>query len=374
MTTRSTRRRAWTAVAVIVPAAVTVLASAAPVASARPRSAPAWRIVRTIKSSGLSLVDVTALSNGRAWITGGIGATTTQPLLYHRTGTSWVRILRPNVVAGSEFGADVSASSDTNVWAAIANGSAVDHWNGHAWHRFSFSPLGTSIDGVLAFGSNRARVFTFNFITKQGFVHYYNGSTFTNTLLPALVDGDSSVNLVSATSNSNIWAWALDLGLHRWETLHFDGKKWTVIKVRAMIPSSGGPAQILALSPKDVWGTVTANNTGGPILLLHWNGIAWRKVAGTPPAGELLGAIGADGQGGVWLSAAKPLSKAPFIKPFFLHYLKGKWTSFTAPTSPVGLVSISALALIPGTTSLWAVGAIQKPMTNLGGVIEKFGP
>lgn len=371
---RISRLRTAMVIAAAFPAALAALGSA-PAASAQPAAKPAWHLVKTIKAPGFSLSDVTALAGDRAWVSGSAGTPSSAPLFLHRSGGRWVKLQRPAVASGSEFGADVSANADSNVWGAIANGSAVDHWNGHGWHRFSFSAsLQVGIDGVLAFGKNRARVFTFDFNTSQPAVNYYNGHIWTARVLPAAVDAQGSVNDVSASSDSNIWTWSYDPNAKRWQTLHFDGKTWTVVKIpTGVVPSGAGGAQILALSPANVWATVSALNSNGPVVLLHWNGAKWQKVGGAP-AGELTGPLASDGQGGVWLYAAKPLNKAPFLKPFYLHYLKGKWTTAAAPTSPLGLVMIQSLALIPGSSQLWAVGTIQKPMTNLAGVIEKFGP
>jgi hypothetical protein len=374
MNGRRRHLRTVSIVALVVPATVALFGSA-PIAAAKPASAPGWHLIKVIKANGLSLLDVTALPAGKAWVSAGTGTTTTTPLFYHRTGGKWVKIPRPGIASDNVFATDVSASTDTNVWGGLANASAVDHWNGHAWNRVSFSStLDTAVDGVLAFSTNKARVFTFDFTTQQPAVNYVNGTTWTSKVLPIEVDADGFVNAVSESSGSNIWTLAFDPGLHRWETMHFDGTMWSVVTVpKALIPSPAGLAQIVALSPSNVWGTVT-NNTSGPLILLHWNGTVWRKAAGSPPTGELLGAIASDGQGGVWLYATKPISKPPFVKPFFVHYAHGKWTIVAAPTSPLGVVFISALALIPGTRSLWAVGSIRTAESTVAGAIEQFTP
>lgn len=372
MTSPIMRGRAWPAAALVVTAALvalgTVPAAAAPAA---PRAT--WKTVKIIKAAGFSLGDISTLPGDEAWVTGGAGTPSSAPLFYNRAAGAWVRLPRPAVAAGSEFGGDVSANLDTNAWGVIENGAAVDHWNGHGWHRFAWAP-GTGINGVLAFGKNRARVFTFDFTSKTESVRLYDGHTWTTKALPAEIDGDSIANLTGQSSGSSIWAWSLDPAHNRWQTLHFDGKKWTIVAIpKGIVPSTGGPAQILALSHADVWGTIAANNGSGPIVLVHWDGTAWKKIGGAPP-GELLGAIASDGQGGVWMYAARPISKAPFLKPFFVHYLKGKWTTAAAPVSSLGFVSISSMALIPGSTRLWAVGTIQQPLTNIAGIIEQFSP
>jgi hypothetical protein len=119
---------------------------------------------------------------------------------------------------------------------------------------------------------------------------------------------------------------------------------------------------------------VTPDNTKGPMVLLHWDGTDWDRAGGSRPAGELLGPIAPDGHGGLWLYAAKSKKTFPFQAPFFVHYSRGTWKTYAAPTSPVGPIFISAIALIPGTRSLWGVGTIQSGgFTTKGSVIIKFG-
>jgi hypothetical protein len=374
---RSSRALPAAALPVVIAAAMAP-ASAATAHSAAPQG---WRIVKTIKVANLQLDDVVALSGGRAWATGSAGAPVAKPLLYHLTGGKWVKVARPGVDGGSVFATDLSATSDSNVWAAIANGGAFDHWNGHAWTRISFGTGGTAAaDGVAAVGTNRAWAFTTDFTASpvQETAHFFNGSTWAGQVLPGLPDADASFSVFSAPSASDIWTWAIDTTSHAWEALHFNGSTWAVVTIPAtLIPhhgsSTGGGGQMLALSAKNVWASVVSENLAGPMVLLHWNGTTWQKAGGHPPAGELLGPIAPDGQGGLWLYAAKPLATHPFLRPFFVHYHGGTWTTVAAPVSRLGPILISAIALIPGTRSLWGVGSIQKSQSSVGGVIIKFG-
>jgi hypothetical protein len=343
-------------------------------------SAKGWRIVKTIKVNNVHLNDLVTLPGGLVWVSGSSGSPFSHPLFYHLSNGKWVKISRPGVSGNSIFAEDISASSDSNVWSALGNGAAFDHWNGHVWNRVSFgTTANAAADSVLAVGPNRAWAFTTDFSVSpiQETAHFFNGSTWTSTPLPGVPDSDAG-DQISASSASNAWTWAIDPVQHTWEALHFNGKQWAVVPIPArLIPhhgtTTGGGGRMLAESSTNVWASVVSENLSGPTVLLHWNGTAWHRAKGQPPAGELLGPMASDGRGGVWLYAARHMTKAPFEKPFFVDFRHGTWTRAAAPTSPAGLVQVSAIALIPGSTSLLGAGTIESSQTNVAGVIIKFG-
>ena len=383
MPSRFARRRASSFVIAATAAAAAFATVPAVTAAARP-AAPGkgWRIVKTIKVNNVHLNDLITLPRGRAWVSGSSGTPFSHPLFYRLSKGKWVKIARPGVSGNSIFAEDISASSDSNVWSALANGGAFDHWNGHAWNRVSFgTSANAAANTVLALRSNHAWAFTTDFSVDptQETAHFFNGSIWTSQPLAGLPDSDASFDQISASSATNAWTWAIDATTHTWEALHFNGKHWAVVPIPAtMIPHhgtvTGGGGRMIAESSTNVWASVVSENLPGPMVLLHWNGTAWRRAKGHPPAGELLGPMASDGHGGLWLYAAKPLTKAPFQKPFFVDFRHGIWTTAAAPTSPAGLVQVSAIALIPGTTSLLGAATIQSGMTNVAGVIIKFGP
>jgi len=350
-------------------------ASASPGTAAAPALSARWHIAKTIKQTSLQLWDVVAVPGGRAWVTGSHGTLITSPLFYHWTGARWVKIPRPGVNANNVFAASVSATSDTNVWGALSNGGGVDHWNGHIWERFFFgTPQTAAIGGVAAVGRHLGWAFTHDFNANTNTARLFNGSTFGSQPLPALVDGDGQVNQVSAASRSDIWAWAITSSAV-WEAMHFNGTTWLEVSFpSALIPHNGGPSQILAESPTNVWGTVNEATTAKRIELVHWNGTKWQEVLGKGrPVGNLTGPIAPDGHGGLWVYAVRHKNTFPFLTPFFVHYRGGAFTTQAAPASPLGTLSIDAIALIPGTRSLWGVGWIEGKSGSAGGVIVKFG-
>jgi hypothetical protein len=294
-------------------------------------------------------------------------------------GAKWITVPRPPIPSTIAWATGLSATSATNVWIMINNGSAVDHWNGSSWNRFTFGGADTArVFGVVAVGLHDAWVITYNFNTKTETSWFYTGTAFNDAPFPFNFTS-CGVNGLSASSPSNVWGWDQDPVTFRWNAVHFDGKTWTLVpippKLLGPTVAKQCPEQILAESAKNVWGTVQElNGLTGPIVLVHWNGKAWHRAGGHPPAGDLAGPIAPDGHGGLWLYAFRHKKTFPFFAPFFVHYGGGVWKTYPAPTSPLGAVQISAIALIPGTRSLWGAGAIFDKSGFLGGVILKFGP
>jgi len=335
-----------------------------------------WHIVKTIKKATLQLWDVVAVKGGRAWVSGGLGYPNTVPLLLHRVGTKWITVLRPGMPSSFILATSLSATSDTNVWTQIANSDAVDHWNGSAWTRFHFGGVDTArTSNVVAVGMHDAWVFTHNFNTSTETSEFFDGSAFNDASFPAFIGGVGAINQVSASSPSNVWGLANEPVTQKWEAVHYNGKTWAVVPIPSkVLGPTGGPAEILAESAKNVWATVySQNGLVGPMKLLHWNGTAWHRAGGRRPAGDLTGPIAPDGHGGLWLLAGRPKKTFPFFSSFFVHYGGGVWKAYPVPTSPAGAVSITAIALIPGTRSLWGAGSIIGKSGYKGGVIIKFG-
>jgi hypothetical protein len=105
---------------------------------------------------------------------------------------------------------------------------------------------------------------------------------------------------------------------------------------------------VVALSPSSIWVSGTTFTGTGKPWVLHYNGKTWTKF--TVPFALDLGAMAADGSGGIWITALRTSSGDSYA----LHRSpSGTWRRYlVTKTARVG-----GLGLIPGTTSLWAAGA-----------------
>ena len=137
--------------------------------------------------------------------------------------------------------------------------------------------------------------------------------------------------------------------------LHWNGRRWS----RSDFPrqrAPGYPFGLIATGPNDMWTTwVLAKNLTAPYLL-HWTGSHWTKV-GFPKGGSGAPAAG-DGSGGLWLNGFASGKKRVQL---FLHWSAGHWKLWQVPQKGWEPGNVDYLALIPGTTSVWATGNVYGP-------------
>ena len=109
---------------------------------------------------------------------------------------------------------------------------------------------------------------------------------------------------------------------------------------------------------------------GGPLVILHWNGSAWSKVAGGNFGFGELQQVSSDGHGGLWL----PMPGFGGQKSYVLHYSGGHLTQAALPGGPTR-ITLDTLALIPGTSDVLAGGdthSASDPGTGVVGVIAEW--
>lgn len=352
----------------VVAALTVVLTAAAPDVSGS--RSPSWHVVKTFIPHNTFVDDIVGLRGGIAWAGGESPART--PALHHLTGRTWRAVSLPG--PPGTFVTNISATSATNVWAALANEPLVARLTGGGWVTKSFAHGTDAIatDNIVTIGPKNTWVFAFDFNTKSPFAEHFNGSTWTRSPLPALVDCDCQTHAVSASSAGNIWAWVFDSKTKAFATMRWNGQKWQVIKLPAHVVPTGqkvGALQMLAESRTDVWATADNVMSTGSIILLHWNGHAWTKIGGKLPKGQLAGPIAADGRGGLWL-----IGRTRTFSQFILHYTGGRWTRFSMPSDSAGTVQVDALGLVAGTMTVLGAGNLSP---NFGGdngaVVIEFG-
>ncbi|HEY5988780.1 MAG TPA: hypothetical protein VIV12_20730, partial [Streptosporangiaceae bacterium] len=196
---------------------------------------------------------VAVLSRCNAWAVGSYsGPTSYQTLIDHWNGSEWKQVASPNPGSERNQLVAVAAVSASNAWAvgsyapAGADQTLILHWNGTVWkHVASPSPAAPDnpsyLDGVAAVSSRNAwAVGSYYSPTAQAnktLILHWNGTAWKKMASPNPGAGSNVLNGVTAISASNAWA---------------VGELW----------NSSGTAQT---------------------LVLHWNGIAWKKVASPNP-------------------------------------------------------------------------------------------
>jgi hypothetical protein len=350
------------ATAAVTATAVTATAVTAKAATA---NGPSWRIVKQVHSGGNGqFTAVTAVGKNGGWAFNGIQA----PTAWERDGSSWKQVAFPGQKGGEEVIA-AAATSASDVW-AFTDGttkSRVLRWNGHAWS--VVRTFTRAIGGAAVVNASDVWVFGEPFFPSAGFGAWnYNGHAWTQ------VKGGGGLEGGSATSANDVWAF------DGADVANWNGKTWTRTSVAHLLPAKqelNDPAVtgIYAYSKNNVYAIGNGNlqDDGGPVVVLHYNGRTWTRVAegnygyGTQPLQQ----IATDGHGGLWL----PMPGVDGQQSHLLHYAGGHLTQATLPVS-ASKINVDAIARIPGTADMLAGGdthAASNPGTGVVSVLLQYG-
>ena len=283
-------------VAGFAPAAIGGIPGPAIVHPAAKMNAPVLRLAlsqhygRPGDASGYSVILVTGRRT--AWVFGGSnpGGPST-PVAARWTGKSLSPSALPAKLTG--FISEAGATSSHDIWAASQFGRYVLHWNGRQWSLVRHFAHG-SITGLTVAGQHSVWVFT----TTAGGVHqegtwHFNGHAWMHPGGLA-----SQINRASALSGHDIWAVAV--GGSADMIVRFDGKRWHHVQTGRTLAGLR-VHDILAESDRDVW--VAGNETAGAgrLVLAHWNGTRWTRIASKLDAWA--GRLAKGRRGGVLLTA-----------------------------------------------------------------------
>ncbi|QKG27550.1 hypothetical protein [Actinomadura verrucosospora] len=132
----------------------------------------------------------------------------------------------------------------------------------------------------------------------------------------------------------------------------YDGSSWRTATPPQPAGMQGRLLSVLPLGPDDVWAT-GYTTAGGQRAdrSYHWDGTAWQE-APAPDGAHFGDALTDDGAGGLWATVNAGTAAGTSD---LLRYTNGAWHR-EATVSGSG-ASITALALVPGTGTVWAVGA-----------------
>ncbi len=355
------RRIAWIAagVAGLLAAGGATAASA----SAPPVAAPHWRIVKSVKSPDGTgdFTAVVATGKTTGWAFDGYAASG-GPTAWQRAGSTWKKVAFPG--KSTEYVATAGAASPSDVWAftdsIFGSGSRALRWTGSKWS--VMRTFSGTIGGAAVLAPGDVWVFGQTYPAGPG-VWHYNGRTWTQ--VSKNLDGGS------ALSATNVWAYG-GTSVHHW-----NGRAWTATSVKSLLPAKGelnDPSLmgIIALSGSSVYaiGNGNAEDEGGPLVVLHYNGSKWAKVAqgefGYGPGPQ----ISSDGAGGLWLPMNGPSGGTSYL----VHYTDGKLVKATLPVS-APTITVVSVSRVPGSTQQLAGGfthASDNRGTNVAGVILQY--
>jgi hypothetical protein len=338
---------AWIAAGVAGLLATGGAGAAGAAVGAHPVAGPRWNIVKSIKTNpDGDFTAVVATGKTTAWAFNGF-ASPGGETAWERTGSTWKQVTFPG--KSTEYVALAGATSPSNVW-AFANdvsfsSSRVLRWTGSKWA--VVRTFGGNIVGATVLSSKDVWVFgeAESFVPAIG-VWHYDGRTWKQVA--------KNIGGGSALSDHDVWAFT------KTSVEHWNGKKRTATSVKNLLPAvqRGGLNDprlvgILALSDSDVFaiGSAEAQDEGGPVVVLQYNGHKWvKRATGEFGYGPLDG-FSYDGSGGLWLPMDGPVDGTSYL----VHYAAGKLTKAALPVNPA-TITIRSVARIPGTTGQLAGG------------------
>ncbi|MBB5628276.1 hypothetical protein [Sphaerisporangium krabiense] len=353
--------------------------SASPTPTPTPTLSPSlppseWRLTDDVRLEWASaLLGVAATGPRDVWAVGYQRSAEDRegaPALVHWDGARWTE----SAVASEDTWhlVGVSAAGPRDVWiVGNADSPYAARWDGTRWH--GSQPFGVAEDYFLTGVSTGPAGAWFTARNgTQGQILRWTGTRFRTALR---ADG---VFTALTTAPGHVWAVGSNApgasGRISEETpmiWHGTAVSGTEVRSweRAQVPKiTGGYLQaVAAVTPSDVWavGKVVAEDGGGETpLLLHFDGSSWRHVDVPVSRGQLLD-VTAYGPRDVWIGGVD--ASLP-ERPLFLHFDGRAWTPSYGPAlrerredqqyEKSDHIRRVALARVPGSSRLWAVGSV----------------
>jgi hypothetical protein len=328
-------RKSSVSLSIVLAAASGLAVAPAAWAVTTPARAPSWHVLETVNGSSQALGAVVATGPASGW-----AFVDNASYAYQRTGvTTWKKVPYPGG-NGVSFAA-AAATSASDVWAftniAGTRSQAVELARGTWTVR---TTLRGYVNAVSVLAATDVWVFT------STATYHYNGSTW------ATVAGGASGG--SALSAGDYW---LTGASGQTTVTHVKNGTKVTVNLAGLLPAKttngfDDPqvAGVYAASDTnvDVIGNGRTQDGGGPVVILHYDGHAWTKIAGYG-LGNPFG-ITPDAAGGLWI----PVFWAG--GGTILHYSRGAITAPALP-SPGQDESTHAdgVSRIPGTTHALAI-------------------
>jgi len=333
--------------------------------SAIPARPAAWHIVKRV-SIGVfgGFTAVTAAGKTGGWAFNGYS----RPTAWRRSGPTWRQVAFPGLSGEQVVAAE--ATSPTDVWAFTADGtrSRALRWNGRAWA--AVKTFGQQVGGAVVLSADDVWAFGQQpFGPGRGLAPWhYNGRTWSRVASGDGLEGGSGL------AAGDVWAFAGT------DVAHWNGRTWSRTSLARLLPAKfrlNDPAVvgIDAQSRSSVYalGSGNAEDEGGPLVILHYDGRTWTRVAegdwgiGTSPIQQ----VSSDGHGGLWI----PMPGFDGRLSYLLHYSDGHVTQAALPVS-AHAIDVQDVALVPGTAELLGAGfshAYDNPGLDVVAVILAYG-
>jgi hypothetical protein len=335
-------------------------------------SCGSWNVVPSPNIPGYSnslntstLSGVATISANDIWAVGESylnRETPSQTLIEHWNGTSWSIVPSPNNPDSYSGLIGVTAVSTKDVWAVGGSNSEtlIEHWDGSTWNIVPSPNAGKAdvLSGVSAVSANDIWAVGQEYL-NPALIEHWNGSQWSIVPNPVPL---SALYSVTALSTSDVWA----VGVYQYGTLveHWDGSQWSAVS--SPNPPSYGRiilSGVAAVSATNIWavGEYGTNSVhSGTALIEHWNGKKWSIVPAAPTSERVaLLAVAVISPIDIW-AVGDTYEATTFTE----HWNGTTWSIVASPNPGVFDRSFNAVASIPGSNYVWAVGNADYDTTN----------
>jgi hypothetical protein len=318
------------------------------------------------------LFGVAAVSASNAWAVGGDGSS---PLILHWNGRNWQQAPAANRPPGKYGLNAVAALSARDAWAVGARSSGktlVLHWNGKKWLSVASPLSGALLAGVAVTSATNAwAVGGVGGITGKAVIEHWNGRKWLSVAVPAPAPptGSAFLNSVAASSATNAWAVG-DFSTKNSRGVlieHWNGKVWR--RVAAPNPMGADMLGVTATSATNALAVGDYSNGSIDLTLVeHWDGKAWHRVPSPSPnqGGDLLAVAARSAS----LAFAVGQTEPNFLDPgkAFLEEWNGHaWRMVMLPAEILGQFAAVAFG---SARSAFAVGTNDVPCCSGHTLIE----
>ncbi len=334
--------------------------------AASPSSCGSWNVVPSPNNGTSFLYGVAAIAPNDIWAVGYAqpgNKIYSKTLIEHWDGTSWSIVPSPNVPATSNSLSGVAAVSATDIWAVGSVGkygvSLIEHWNGTSWSLVTGPTSGGSLtlSSVAAVSATDIWAVGNGYADHQGgtLIEHWNGTKWSIETVGPVEAFLSGVVAVSATD-----VWAVGDGPFGPLIEHWNGTKWSGVKSSKL--SNYSPLYgVAAVSSTNTW--AVGGNLYNRALIEHWDGTKWSVVPSAPTKGSLQ-AIGVVSATDIW--AVGHTHSNGITTTLTEHWDGSTWSVVPSPSPGDLNNSFNAVASIPGSNYVWAVGYAEYSTTRYG--------
>lgn len=286
---------------------------------------------------------VVAPARHDAWAFGGTNLSVAgSPVAEHWTGERWRPSPLPPGLASTINAA--SAVSARDIWAITFYGGDILHWNGRRWSVARHLSGSGELTGIAAISANDVWVFGASGAIGGLGTWHFNGHSWKK-----ITGNGGAISAASALSASDIWA--VSGAPTDGTVLHYSGTSWQQLTAKAL--AGVAATNVLSVSPGNVFVSGTIGSRHIASRLVRLCGRHWTRIKLPWPV-DGLGGLTPDGRGGLWAAAQSYNGTS-----WDLHLSRsGRWSRIAAPGGAD--FGLRDQALIPGTTSLWGVGAMPE--------------